>query len=237
MSLVSFCGPMTAGVMLPDETWDGPFCMMASSSYVQLLKVVVSLVGCSGEEFQGILRSLDFRMQKRNVKRPAAAPQAAAAPENLPAEAMPAGETPAEVADIVPDVASESPPDGAVAEEQGATADQPVPVEATSGESLPPAADASVDMVEIEVWWPKDTGPFRRRPEKKAEARPARHKEGRRDRGKEAAEAGTGRTGGNQKVGSGPRREERRKPERAPDPNSPFAVLGSLKDKLTAKSN
>jgi len=39
---------MTAGVMLPDETWDGPFCMMASSSYVQLLKVVVSLVGCSG---------------------------------------------------------------------------------------------------------------------------------------------------------------------------------------------
>jgi hypothetical protein len=39
---------MTVGVMLPDETCDGPFCMMASSSYVQLLKVVISLVGCSG---------------------------------------------------------------------------------------------------------------------------------------------------------------------------------------------
>ena len=33
---------------------------------------MMSLVGCSGEEFQAILRSLDFRMQKRKVKRPAA---------------------------------------------------------------------------------------------------------------------------------------------------------------------
>ena len=159
------------------------------------------------------------------------------APENSSAEAAPASELPPEVADIVPDVASESPPDGAVAEEQGATTDQPAPVEATYGESQPPAAEASVDMVEIEVWWPKDTGPFRRRPEKKAEARPPRRQEGRRDRGNETAEAGAGQADGTPKVRPGPRREERRKPEKAPDPNSPFAVLGALKEKLTAKSN
>ena len=92
-------------------------------------------------------------------------------------------------------------------------------------------------MVEIEVWWPKDTGPFRRRPEKKAEARPPRRQEGRRDRGNETAEAGAGQADGTPKVRPGPRREERRKPEKAPDPNSPFAVLGALKEKLTAKSN
>ena len=32
---------------------------------------MMSLVGCSGEEFEAILRSLDFRMQKRKVKKPA----------------------------------------------------------------------------------------------------------------------------------------------------------------------
>ena len=39
---------------------------------------MMSLVGCSGEEFQGILRSLDFRMQKKTVKREAPAPAPAA---------------------------------------------------------------------------------------------------------------------------------------------------------------
>jgi hypothetical protein len=33
---------------------------------------MMSLVGCSGEDFLGILRSLDYRMQKKKVKRPAA---------------------------------------------------------------------------------------------------------------------------------------------------------------------
>ena len=39
---------------------------------------MMSLVGCSGEDFLGILRSLDFRMQKKTVKRPLAAPAVAA---------------------------------------------------------------------------------------------------------------------------------------------------------------
>ena len=47
---------------------------------------MMSLVGCSGEDFQGILRSLDFRMQKKKVKRPlAAAPARRARRPNCPA--------------------------------------------------------------------------------------------------------------------------------------------------------
>ena len=47
---------------------------------------MMSLVGCSGEDFLGILRSLDYRMQKKKVKRPlaAAARQRPATPQELP---------------------------------------------------------------------------------------------------------------------------------------------------------
>src|SRR5437763_1720973 len=44
---------------------------------------MMSFVGCSGEEFQAILRNLDFRMQKRKVKKPVVAP-APAEPVSVP---------------------------------------------------------------------------------------------------------------------------------------------------------
>ena len=52
---------------------------------------MMSLVGCSGEEFEGILRSLGFRMQKKKIKRPVVvAPETVAAPSEtetvIPAE-------------------------------------------------------------------------------------------------------------------------------------------------------
>src|SRR6185312_2085620 len=57
---------------------------------------MMSLVGCSGEEFEAILRSLDFRMQKRKVPKPAVAP-------GEPAMPVPAAE-----AGAVPDVSAEA---------------------------------------------------------------------------------------------------------------------------------
>jgi ATP-dependent RNA helicase SUPV3L1/SUV3 len=86
-----------------------------------------------------------------------------------------------------------------------------------------------VEEIEIEVWWPRDTGPFRHRVEKKQHDRPAPAREKPDTQGEKRRERP-----------ERPRREERPKPaERRPprpekpiDPDSPFAVLGVLKAKM-----
>ena len=78
----------------------------------------------------------------------------------------------------------------------------------------------------FEVWWPRDTGPFRHRVEKQHHQRPAAAKQKQDTPGEKRSQR--------------PRREEQPKPaERRPprpekpiDPDSPFAVLGALKAKM-----
>ena len=148
---------------------------------------MMSLVGCYGEEFQAILRSLDFRMQKRKVKRPASPPAPAAAeataeatPEMAEAgteaaveetvaqtEVPPPPEPVAEVPGPMEEPAADTAPAMAEATEAMAPAAEaqaaPV-VEAPAIDAVVevPAAEAPADEIEIEIWWPKDTGPFRR---------------------------------------------------------------------------
>ena len=204
---------------------------------------MMSLVGCSGEDFLGILKSLDFRMQKKMVKRPVAAVPVAAiekAPaldESAPVVAEPAAEVPAEA------LAVEVPAEAVAA------------LEATAEVSAPEAAPEPVlEEVEIEVWWPKDTGPFRHRPEKPKDTKPLRHRRPETPAVKTEGEAPAPARDKAER----PKREDRprrdhRKPnrddrpppppreERQPryekpmDPNSPFAVLSALKAKLVAK--
>ncbi len=102
---------------------------------------LMSLVGCSGAEFEGILLSLGFRVQKKQVPKPAAATQAITIPE--PADS-PALESPVEA--IVAQAPAEEDPLEEVTE--------PAPVTL-----------AEPEMQEISIWWPKDMGPFR--PERK----------------------------------------------------------------------
>jgi ATP-dependent RNA helicase SUPV3L1/SUV3 len=122
-----------------------------------------------------------------------------------------------------------------------------------------------MEEVEIEVWWPKDTGPFRHRADRQREQN--RAPQPRREGTAKTAEAGEKAEGEQRRrpprYGKGPRREDRpeaaegrperhgrkpqredRKPafeERKPrpekpiDPDSPFAVLGALKAKLAGK--
>ncbi|MBM3520321.1 MAG: hypothetical protein FJX63_06080, partial [Alphaproteobacteria bacterium] len=195
---------------------------------------MMSLVGCSGEEFEGILRSLDFRLQKRKVKRPAAA--VPDAPVTVQSTSDPA----APVEGAAPDaVAGEVAATAEASAEIVVTEEQPPVTEPVASDANPPPDQAATDdLVEIEVWWPKDTGPFRRRTEKK-EARPPRRDGGRRNQQKAEPEAGAGsdKPERARTEKQAPRREERRRPEKPPDPNSPFAVLGALKEKLNAKSN
>jgi ATP-dependent RNA helicase SUPV3L1/SUV3 len=224
---------------------------------------MMSLVGCSGEEFEAILRSLDFRMQKRKVKRPAAAaPAVAEGVETVAETGAPEAETAApettegvDTVAVVTETTEEAtpivepvpePPAETVAAADGTEAvmGEPVPealpeapIERTepAASSETPGAETPLEEVEIDVWWPKDTGPFRReRP--KQEARPQqRHK--RKDRPERKPQQADGGSPPPSKAArpTRPPRPERR-PEKPIDPDSPFAVLGALKAQLAKKT-
>ncbi|WP_119270826.1 helicase-related protein [Taklimakanibacter deserti] len=224
---------------------------------------MMSLVGCSGEEFEAILRSLDFRMQKRKVKRPASAtatvPEAqAAAAEGATAEAAEPAESatiaaePAEAPTLETPPLSEPEPEATVetvvaaeateieAAEPAPEAPAEMPAEGTEPITVPETPDAqaavepAMEEVEIDVWWPKDTGPFRReRP--KPDARPQQHRHKRKERtDRKPQPEGSGAPPPKAAKPQRPRPE--RRPEKPIDPDSPFAVLGALKAQLAKKT-
>jgi ATP-dependent RNA helicase SUPV3L1/SUV3 len=78
----------------------------------------------------------------------------------------------------------------------------------------------------LEVWWPKDTGPFRR------QQRQRRHKE---EAGQKIAAASPRNPEYRQPTKRQP--GQKRPPAPAANPDSPFAVLGSLRSQLVDKKN
>jgi ATP-dependent RNA helicase SUPV3L1/SUV3 len=234
---------------------------------------MMSLVGCSGEEFQAILRSLDFRMQKKKVKKPPPATAfTAEAPADQTAETV---EKSAERPPVEPEVAAGDDHSEASVEAQVETAEVPdqdteisepaepdhqEPVAVAKSESIetpqphdekgedaqPPAAaetaqaieasPATEEEIEIEVWWPRDTGPFRRIPEKR------QHKPHRPKRAKPVKQDDKQETAANGPAKPAPQRPQRPnrprpqpKPEKPADPDSPFAVLSALKGQFAKK--
>ena len=170
---------------------------------------MMSLVGCSGEEFEGILRSLGFRMQKKKIIGPA-----------TPATPVEATAPPSETETISEPVVVAVPEP------------EPIAATVTEAELVPvveePASPAP-EEVEIEVWWPRDTGPFRHRPETKVHHRPKPKDQ------KERPQRPDHKHQANER---NERREEpKRRPEKPLDPNSPFAVLGALKAQMMGNKN
>ncbi len=202
---------------------------------------MMSLVGCSGDEFSSILKSLGFSAQKRktldkpepeqtaadtssDAPVPATAETTASAtsPETATADAPePAATVAAVPAEPAPEVAAQSKPgDAPAAEVADATPAEP------ETETEEDAKPAEPEM--IEVWWPKDTGPFRHhRQHAGNRSKSAKGHPGKPDRNRHK-KAG----GGNKPSGKRPAQPRREKPM---DPNSPFAVLGQLKQGLTKK--
>ena len=205
---------------------------------------MMSLVGCSGEDFLGILKSLDFRMQTKKVKRPAVAATI------VPTETVEA--PPEAVAEVVPEVIPEA-----------AATEAEVPPETVAETVVPDAVAApepAMEDVEIDVWWPKDTGPFRHRPEKPKDAKPRHHRRPETPAATPAVETPAPETAQARperpkrddrprRDHRKPQREERReerpvvqreerkpRPEKPMDPNSPFAVLSALKARMIAKT-
>ncbi|MGB7206833.1 MAG: helicase-related protein [Anderseniella sp.] len=157
---------------------------------------MMSLVGCSGEEFSSILKALGFNSQKKQA----------------PAK-------PAETADAAP-------PEVAV-EVEAAPLDEPVEADAPAPDQSEPVAEPVGEPEMIEVWWPKDTGPFKAQKQQPNN----RHKPRRSD--KQAHKPKPGGKPADRSQHQRPPRPPR--PEKPIDPNSPFAVLSQLKQELTKK--
>ncbi len=235
-----FWRPQREGEPRPDGSVDG--------GGFTVVPDMMSLVGCSGDEFSSILKSLGFSAQKRKAPQPPA-------PEELPASEEPAA--PAEPAAPEAPIASEAPIAGAAAEtpaepvaeeapappltETPAQAEAVVAEPAETGGTDPVATDADepapaapaipAEPEMIDVWWPRDTGPFRqqkqRSPNRPKDAKGAKGNAGKPDRNRHKKGADNKKPADRHKA---PPRKE--KPI---DPNSPFAVLGQLKQQLTRK--
>jgi ATP-dependent RNA helicase SUPV3L1/SUV3 len=204
---------------------------------------MMSLVGCSGEEFAGLLRGLGYRSQIEKLvpPKPAAeapvAPAAATDPEVPAEEAAPeaAAEPVAEVATTVTESPAETEPEAA-----------PEPAEASEA-----TTDEPVDM---EIWRPlrrRHGGEGNRKPRSSGNRQPAQAEAGERRDGDKRKQDGKpdarkrdeGRKEGKSRHGGKPRRDGKQdkprdfsfgKPrprDREPDPDSPFAALAVLKER------
>jgi ATP-dependent RNA helicase SUPV3L1/SUV3 len=272
---------------------------------------MMSLVGCSGEEFSSVLRALGFQCEARRVPMQQAPMQQAplrqesAAPDTPPAGTETGASVPQSPEPQSPEPQSpepQSPEPQAVGTDAGGPGSAPAPHPAPDPElqvgpteaSAPPDAAASDAALPaeaqgavpaetlaaeapaaggadqggaeavIEVWWPKETGPFRkqgrpgkprdrsaRRPDAKVrdvKAPDAKAREGKARKGKprdgrphdanqdEAKANREGKQKAHSKPKQGPRHQGPRRETREQAPSdSPFAVLGALKAQLTGR--
>ncbi len=211
---------------------------------------MMSLVGCSGEEFAGLLRGLGYRSQLENLVPPKPAAEAAA-PAPLVAGAEPAAEgsdegTQAEAAAEAAPAETEAPADIAS-----------IVSEEPAGPEISEAASA--EAVEMEIWRPsrrrhgaeanRKPRRDRNRPQSPADAGARRDKEPRKDGETPETRKQEGKKEGRPHQGRKPHREgkprrdgkhdkprdysfSKPKPrDREPDPDSPFAALAVLKER------
>jgi ATP-dependent RNA helicase SUPV3L1/SUV3 len=210
---------------------------------------MTSLVGCSGEDFASILRALGYRMDRRPV--PAEAP--AAKPETGTGEASTEQAMSGEAAPAAPEAEIADPNPPAISQDIVAPSELlPAPATATGPVIDPvPEAPAETAPETMEVW-----RPGRPRPERKPERKRPRPQEAKAAEGTPPAtgekreragdrpprEARPDKRGRDRNKDRDKRRERetaqfKPRPERREkpiDPNSPFASLLALKERLEA---
>lgn len=222
---------------------------------------MTSLLGCAGEEFNSILSSLGYRVQRTLIEETAEQPQEAAAEaksgdgktEEAKADDASAEQAPAEPAQETASdetVSAETAP----AEPETATAEaQPETAAGDSAAAEEPASAAEEEDTGPkydEVWYParRDRGPKHRQRGKRggqsAQGEAQGDRQGRGD--KQARGQGNGHKAGPRKGkggkpggdgrGSGANRQrqnDRPRKERPVDPDSPFAALAALKERVS----
>ena len=126
---------------------------------------MMSLVGCSGEEFAEILRSLGFRMERRArpvspaVVAPVTGTAAASGASDMASGTVPEPTVAAE-ASLERGFPAPERPAGEIKPDAGLTQDDGPLV------SVPLALASREHRGDLEIWWPRDTGPFRPRQHK-----------------------------------------------------------------------
>lgn len=223
---------------------------------------MMSLVGCSGEDFEGVLRSLGLR--KNVVKRKVAQPEPAAESEKAaaPAEASDAPATEANASTAAAETPAESAAEAAPTETTPVEATTPIATDApapetktvpqpssetpeaeSTAQSAPaetPAAtspeatsQAEPEEIEVVLWRPAPRKPPQRH--HKPSGKKAGEGKAHHHKGKPGKNARYDKSGKGQRQGQTSGGAKRRPPrEKKPDPNSPFAVLAALKSEMTA---
>ncbi|MEX0645356.1 MAG: hypothetical protein WD076_08595, partial [Parvularculaceae bacterium] len=214
---------------------------------------LMSLVGCSGEEFESILLSLGYRKHVIKTRRPApAGANGASASVNPPNEAPVASANGA----AAPVVEFESPdepiseawalfPGPANAALQAAAEGAPIVVaEATAPASAAHAPATESDDREIMVWRLAPRRPPKpKRPPREKAAAPAGARENAAPKGPREDTRRGKRSPGKAADGDARRQKPAPRPHslqpqhrKVADPNSPFAVLAGLKDELSRQA-
>ncbi len=214
---------------------------------------MTSLLGCAGDDFSEVLKSLGYRMERKPIeKQPEPAPVQADAQADLPAadaapaeaavEGSPAPEQPAQPVQE-PATQPETPPQDAEPKEAVSEEAAPLETESTDAPEQPAeTAQAKGDSAEeednfIEVWRPKsrfhnDRSGGRRDNKRNQNQKPGNNKSDKQGKGKRPAgkrDNDRNARNKNNQTSRPPR------PEKKIDPDSPFAALAALKQDLTKK--
>ena len=172
---------------------------------------MMSLVGCSGEVFAGILTALNFKAETRVLPVPATEPEVELPPVSENEEVKPTGDK--------PEIAKKPTENDAIN-----TADVPSLGTVDGGEEASKEAPEVVATT-YEVWWPKDTGPFRA---KRPAGKPKNYSNKAKADGAKPSNFKGKYKGKNKKPA--PSNKPKAKPIRIED--SPFAALAALKNNL-----
>ncbi|GGA35147.1 helicase-related protein [Pelagibacterium lentulum] len=177
---------------------------------------MTSLLGCAGEDFASILKSLGYRV-KRTPKPAAEAEPAAASDTPVAPEAANQNQV------MLPDQAADEPK----AETQGTATPESATAPANDADASATAeADAPAEPEFDEIWFPGGKRPDRHRQQKgnRADERGAKPFKGNKNN-KPKRQA---RPEGDDNRGR-PNRDRPARPEKPFDPDSPFAALAALK--------
>jgi ATP-dependent RNA helicase SUPV3L1/SUV3 len=216
---------------------------------------MTSLLGCAGEDFSAVLKSLGYRLETREVQRPAAPkPAEAEAPTEAAAEnaeaagessEAPVAEEAAETAPVETEATAEpaavmeaeapAVEEAAVEETVAAPEAEAAPVEEASTE-VAPTESGEMETVTIEIWRP---GRSDRRPRGRGQDN-RRGAEGRKGAGQKRpggpkAKGGKPQRGGKPFEGGQGRRDKAPQRDKPIDPDSPFAALMALKTDMDNK--
>lgn len=220
---------------------------------------MTSLLGCSGEDFATVLKSLGYKRETRPMTEEEIAAQKAARQANnapvKPADETVEAEASTEAPAETPAEASTETTADATAADQPETANAPVDnasdvteakettiSESASGETAEaePIGDAVLeaeDIPTLEIWRPGRFNRGGQRKDKRGGNRNQNRGEargGRNERNPKRDQRRGGGKGGNDQPRNAEKPRKERK-ERPADPNSPFAALAALKSKMDSK--